>query len=111
MSHRVQCTDRVSHFMPHSTSRQRHGCGNTPGEVDLWCVYMMRLAKVASKFIHPVGMVDGSLSSLTYVDDKVSKRLHLLQGQLTRNVQHVAGLNPKAFRYGRSLVCARCYMD
>ncbi|KIP11832.1 hypothetical protein PHLGIDRAFT_98931 [Phlebiopsis gigantea 11061_1 CR5-6] len=44
------------------------------------------------------GMVDGSLSSLTYVDDAVSKRLHLLQGQLTRNVQHVASLNPKAFR-------------
>ena len=43
-------------------------------------------------------MVDGSLSSLTYVDDAVSKRLHLLQGQLARNVQHVAGLNPKAFR-------------
>lgn len=26
------------------------------------------------------------------------KRLSLLQGQLVRNVQHVAGLNPKAFR-------------
>lgn len=27
------------------------------------------------------------------------KRLQLLQGQLTRNVQHLAGLNPKAFRF------------
>ena len=49
--------------------------------------------------LSPLGMVDGSLSSLTYVDESVSKRLHLLQGQLARNVQHVAGLNPKAFRY------------
>ena len=32
------------------------------------------------------------------VDEVVYKRLQLLQGQLTRNVQHVAGLNPKAFR-------------
>ena len=45
------------------------------------------------------GSTDGSLTSLTYVDEQTSKTLHLLQGQLTRNVQHVAGLNPKAFRY------------
>ncbi|KAH9830080.1 CPSF A subunit region-domain-containing protein [Rhodofomes roseus] len=44
------------------------------------------------------GSTDGSLSSFTYVDESAFKRLHLLQGQLTRNVQHVAGLNPKAFR-------------
>lgn len=56
------------------------------------------LAKIVPN-LSPLGMVDGSLSSLTYVDEAVSKRLHLLQGQLTRNVQHVAGLNPKAFRY------------
>ncbi|THG98888.1 hypothetical protein EW026_g3366 [Hermanssonia centrifuga] len=44
------------------------------------------------------GTVDGSVASLTYVDEDTYKRLQLLQGQLTRNVQHVAGLNPKAFR-------------
>lgn len=44
------------------------------------------------------GGTDGTLSSLAYVDEAVFKRLHLLQGQLTRNVQHIAGLNPKAFR-------------
>ena len=44
------------------------------------------------------GGTDGSLGSLTYVDEAAFKRLYLLQGQLTRNVQHVAGLNPKAFR-------------
>jgi cleavage and polyadenylation specificity factor subunit 1 len=32
------------------------------------------------------------------VDEATFKRLHLLQGQLTRNVQHTAGLNPRAFR-------------
>ncbi|KZT07933.1 uncharacterized protein LAESUDRAFT_724410 [Laetiporus sulphureus 93-53] len=48
------------------------------------------------------GSIDGSLISYTYVDETTSKRLHLLQGQLTRNVQHVAGLNPKAFRIVRN---------
>jgi CPSF A subunit region len=36
---------------------------------------------------------------LTPVSEAVGKRLQLLQGQLTRNVQHVAGLNPKALRF------------
>jgi hypothetical protein len=45
------------------------------------------------------GTVDGALSVLLPVDEPVYKRLQLLQGQLTRNVQHVAGLNPKAFRF------------
>ena len=44
------------------------------------------------------GSPDGSISSLTPVDETAFKRLQLLQGQLTRNMQHVAGLNPKAFR-------------
>jgi len=48
------------------------------------------------------GSTDGSLSSLTPVDESVSKRLQLLQGQLTRNIQHFAGLNPKAFRIVRN---------
>lgn len=30
--------------------------------------------------------------------EETAKRLQLLQGQLTRNMQHVAGLNPRAFR-------------
>ncbi|TFK16893.1 hypothetical protein FA15DRAFT_650709 [Coprinopsis marcescibilis] len=45
-----------------------------------------------------IGSTDGSLSSLTPVDEHAFKRLQLLQGQLTRNIQHAAGLNPKAFR-------------
>ncbi|KAL6299343.1 CPSF A subunit region-domain-containing protein [Sparassis latifolia] len=48
------------------------------------------------------GTADGALVSLTCVDESAFKRLHLLQGQLTRNVQHVAGLNPKAFRIVRN---------
>lgn len=48
------------------------------------------------------GGTDGTLSSLVYVDESAYKRLQLLQGQLTRNVQHVAGLNPKAFRIVRN---------
>ncbi|KAH0834713.1 CPSF A subunit region-domain-containing protein [Lanmaoa asiatica] len=45
---------------------------------------------------------DGSLSALTPVDEGAFKRLHLLQGQLLRNVQHVAGLNPKSYRIVRN---------
>ncbi|KAH0581631.1 hypothetical protein H2248_011332 [Termitomyces sp. 'cryptogamus'] len=48
------------------------------------------------------GSTDGTLASLTPVEEHVFKRLQLLQGQLTRNVQHVAGLNPKAFRIVRN---------
>ena len=46
-----------------------------------------------------LGSVDGSLSSLTPVDESTFKRLEPLQAQLTRNIQHFAGLNPKAFRF------------
>ena len=44
------------------------------------------------------GFTDGSISTLTPVDEVAFKRLQLLQGQLTRSVQHTAGLNPKAHR-------------
>jgi cleavage and polyadenylation specificity factor subunit 1 len=47
---------------------------------------------------HHAGHPDGSLTGLVPVDEATFKRLHLLQGQLTRNVQHTAGLNPRAFR-------------
>lgn len=45
------------------------------------------------------GASNGALLSLTPIDEASGKRLQLLQGQLTRNVQHVAALNPKAHRY------------
>ncbi|KAI0062778.1 hypothetical protein BV25DRAFT_1855577 [Artomyces pyxidatus] len=48
------------------------------------------------------GHPDGSLSALVPVDEAAFKRLHLLQGQLTRNIQHTAGLNPRAFRIVRN---------
>ncbi|RPD55582.1 hypothetical protein L226DRAFT_490064 [Lentinus tigrinus ALCF2SS1-7] len=53
------------------------------------------------------GAVDGSLTTLTYVDENAAKRLHLLQGQLIRTVQHVAALNPKAFRMVRNEYVSR----
>ncbi|KAF9486143.1 hypothetical protein BDN70DRAFT_870239 [Pholiota conissans] len=49
-----------------------------------------------------MGSPDGSLTSLTSVEEHAYKRLQLLQGQLTRNIQHTAGLNPKAFRIVRN---------
>lgn len=45
------------------------------------------------------GASNGSLYSLTPIDEAMGKRLQLLQGQLTRNVQHVAALNPKTQRW------------
>lgn len=45
------------------------------------------------------GASNGALFSLTPIDEAAGKRLQLLQGQLTRNIQHVAALNPKALRY------------
>jgi len=49
-----------------------------------------------------MGSPDGSLSSLTPVEEYAYKRLQLLQGQLTRNIQHTAALNPKAIRIVRN---------
>ncbi|KAH9943547.1 CPSF A subunit region-domain-containing protein [Amylocystis lapponica] len=43
------------------------------------------------------GSIDGTLSSLTYIDENTSKTLHLLQGQLTRNVQHAFRIVPNDF--------------
>ena len=51
------------------------------------------------------GHPDGSLTALVPVDQATFKRLHLLQGQITRNVQHVAGLNPRAFRHVLPSAC------
>ncbi|KIM69381.1 hypothetical protein SCLCIDRAFT_1207782 [Scleroderma citrinum Foug A] len=53
-----------------------------------------------ARLIH--GFTDGSLSVLTPVDEASFKRLHLLQGQLSRNIQHVAGLNPRVYRIVRN---------
>ncbi|KAG7097937.1 hypothetical protein E1B28_005248 [Marasmius oreades] len=44
------------------------------------------------------GGTNGSLICLTPVDEGASKRLQLLQGQLSRNMQHIAGLNPRTLR-------------
>ncbi|KAJ3793908.1 CPSF A subunit region-domain-containing protein [Lentinula aff. detonsa] len=42
------------------------------------------------------GATNGSIATITPVEESAAKRLQLLQGQLTRNVQHIAGLNPRA---------------
>jgi cleavage and polyadenylation specificity factor subunit 1 len=44
------------------------------------------------------GTSDGSLTTLVAVKNARFKRLQLVQAQLVRNAQHVAGLNPRAFR-------------
>merc|ERR1711915_632919 len=42
--------------------------------------------------------LDGSLGHLLPVSEKVYRRLLMLQNVLNQHTQHVAGLNPKAFR-------------
>ncbi|KAJ4482302.1 CPSF A subunit region-domain-containing protein [Lentinula aciculospora] len=48
------------------------------------------------------GATNGSIAAITPVDELAAKRLQLLQGQLTRNIQHIAGLNPRALRIVRN---------
>ncbi|KAI8973376.1 CPSF A subunit region-domain-containing protein [Mycotypha africana] len=44
------------------------------------------------------GSLSGSLSVITPITEKTFKRLSTMYGQLVNNVQHVAGLNPRAYR-------------
>ena len=60
--------------------------------------WIMRLDEGANIVYFTAG-ADGSLCEIIPIEDEIYKRLQLLQGQLSRNVQQVAGLNPKAFRY------------
>lgn len=62
-----------------------------------WQVCQKTITKISTN--DNVASINGSLHVLLPIEDAVYKRLQLLQGQLTRNVQHVAGLNPRAFRY------------
>ena len=48
------------------------------------------------------GGSDGSIYTISPVDENPAKRLQLLQGQLIRSVQQFAGLNPRANRYVRN---------
>lgn len=44
------------------------------------------------------GTADGSITTVVAVRPARFKRLQLVADQLVRNAQHVAGLNPRAFR-------------
>lgn len=44
-------------------------------------------------------MNNGSVETVAAADERVVKRLQLLQSQLVRTVQHFGGLNPRGFRY------------
>lgn len=49
--------------------------------------------------VFPKATADGALTTVVSVKDARFKRLQLVSDQLVRNAQHVAGLNPRAFRY------------
>ncbi|KAI8969822.1 CPSF A subunit region-domain-containing protein [Pilobolus umbonatus] len=44
------------------------------------------------------GTFSGSISVISPISEKTFKRLNTLYGQLVNNVQHIAGLNPRAYR-------------
>ncbi|KDN41440.1 hypothetical protein K437DRAFT_258287 [Tilletiaria anomala UBC 951] len=44
------------------------------------------------------GASNGSIEGITSVDEETFKKLQLLQGYMTRNVRHFAGLNPRSLR-------------
>ncbi|KAG8822864.1 mRNA cleavage and polyadenylation factor subunit, partial [Serendipita sp. 399] len=49
-----------------------------------------------------VTQLDGVVSILDSLSPEAFKRLSLLQSQLVRHVQHMAGLNPRSYRSGQS---------
>ncbi|KDQ18770.1 hypothetical protein BOTBODRAFT_28276 [Botryobasidium botryosum FD-172 SS1] len=53
------------------------------------------------------GTTDGAITIIIPLWEDTFKRLSLLQGQLVRNIQHVGGLNPKAFRSVRNDTVSR----
>lgn len=54
-----------------------------------------------------IGTLSGSLVGVTAIDDESSQLLGRVEGQLTRSIQHFAGLNPRAYRTVPTLVHAR----
>jgi len=64
-----------------------------------------KISQIISSLI--CGTTDGALSIIIPVWEDIFKRLSLLQGQLVRNIQHVGGLNPKAFRSVRNDTVSR----
>ncbi|PKC68294.1 hypothetical protein RhiirA1_457369 [Rhizophagus irregularis] len=51
-----------------------------------------------SKLLCLCGTLDGSISIVTPIPERMYKRLQLLHSKMVTGIQHVAGLNPKAFR-------------
>jgi hypothetical protein len=43
--------------------------------------------------------LDGGVHSILPIDERVHARLAALEKALTQNLDHYAGLNPRAFRY------------
>ena len=46
-----------------------------------------------------VATLDGGISLILPMMEKTYRRLLMLQNKLVECLQHIAGLNPKAFRY------------
>lgn len=61
------------------------------------CPFLVYITLDANVF--PKATADGALTTVVSVKDARFKRLQLVSDQLVRNAQHVAGLNPRAFRY------------
>jgi len=64
-------------------------------------------AAIVAQSVLIYATLDGAIAAVKAVGDATFKRLSLLQGQLIRNVQHVAGLNPRAYRTVRNDALSR----
>ncbi|KAG9080614.1 mRNA cleavage and polyadenylation factor subunit, partial [Ceratobasidium sp. 370] len=94
---RLICQSEFNTHVPHTSAlvvSQKSEASPDPDAVD------MQTSGMASCLV--ISASDGSVSALTPLDQTQFGRLHLLQGQLIRNIQHVAGLNPKGHLYVRN---------
>jgi cleavage and polyadenylation specificity factor subunit 1 len=49
------------------------------------------------------GSIDGSVGFFMPVNEKIFRRLHDISGEMINRLDHLAGLNPRAFRLGHHL--------
>ncbi|PWN49464.1 hypothetical protein IE53DRAFT_142664 [Violaceomyces palustris] len=64
-------------------------------------------SKIYTGLIGQTGLRNGAIEVIMPVRDVAFKRLQLLQGQLVRAIQHIAGLNPRSFRAVRNEFVSR----
>ncbi|KAF8318712.1 hypothetical protein DL93DRAFT_2225607 [Clavulina sp. PMI_390] len=94
---RTEFHGQVEHCSSMAVARRRENSESTEKDVEV----------SSAQSIILFATLDGSITQMLALTDATFKRLSLLQGQLVRNVQHVAGLNPRANRTVRNDAVSR----